>query len=63
MENQEQKEVFMPCKRGSDKFTNGQHCDSKVAFKMQIQNPHSPTFKCVKCGYVWSVGVGGSVNI
>lgn len=55
--------VLIQCRRGSDLMTNGQSCDSKSAYNLS-ERPGGPivTFKCVKCGFMWSTPVGGQVN-
>ena len=52
--------VMVKCRRGSDKITNGQTCDSRSAHSLNPQGSSVSIFKCVKCGFVWSVAVGGS---
>ena len=55
--------IFAKCRRGSDLATNGQSCSSTSAVKMSPDGSASPTFKCKKCGYIWSISVGGSFNV
>lgn len=54
--------VLVACKRGSDRVTEGQSCDSKTAYRLTQSGSHAPRFKCVKCGYEWIVPVGGQFN-
>lgn len=51
--------VLMPCRRGSDRLTEGQGCDSKNAYRLRPQGSKFPAFKCCKCGYEWTVPIGG----
>lgn len=53
-------EVFMACKRSSDKLFMGQSCNSLKAYKMSRDGSSIPTFTCVKCRYTWSVPIGGT---
>lgn len=53
-------EVFMACKRSSDKLFMGQNCNSLKAYKMSRDGSSIPTFTCVKCKYTWSVPIGGT---
>jgi transposase-like protein len=55
--------VLMPCKRGTTQMTHGQSCDSKSAFKLTESNgprASAPAFKCAKCGFEWTVPIGGT---
>ncbi len=56
-------EVNMACQRGKDLKTKGQHCDSKRAYNMSgTPGGSSPSFQCTKCGFQWTVQMGGSFN-
>ena len=55
--------VHMKCRRGWDKASHGQSCKSMRAYKMSPDGSNTATFKCVDCGYSWSVGLGGALNI
>ena len=61
MEN-ENEVVHIKCKRGTDRITSGQNCLSLSAEKLTPSGSMSTSFKCVKCGFVWSVAVGGTFN-
>ena len=52
-------EVLMPCRRGHDLLTEGQKCDSKMAYNLSEPGSRTPSFKCVKCSYRWVVQLGG----
>lgn len=56
-------EVNMPCQRGKDLKTKGQHCDSKMAFNTS-PNPGGRTasFECAKCHFQWTVAMGGTFS-
>jgi transposase-like protein len=56
------KQTYMKCRRGSDPATSGTSCPSLEADILPNQNPHSVSFKCKKCGYIWAVTTGGVVN-
>jgi hypothetical protein len=55
--------VFAKCRRGSDVQTNGQSCNSKRVYKLTPDGSSLVQFKCVECGHVWSVPLGGTINI
>lgn len=55
----ENPEVMVKCKRGSDRLTEGQTCDGKMAERLSGPGSHVVSFKCKKCGYMWSVPLGG----
>ena len=55
--------VLMPCKRGSDRMTKGQSCNSKNAYKLSPPGSRSPSFKCAQCGFEWTIPTGGTINI
>lgn len=55
--------VFAKCRRGSDVGTGGQSCESKRAYKLSRDGASLVQFKCIVCDHVWSVPVGGSINI
>ncbi len=55
----DQEKVLMPCKRGSDPITGGQHCNNKWAYMLLAKQSKSPAFKCCECGYEWIVPLGG----
>ena len=58
-----QEEVFAKCKRGTDKLTVGESCGSNTAYKINSNNPHVVIFRCTKCGYQWSIPIGGSFSL
>ena len=69
MDDKEQPTVLIACKRtksvepgktaqsSADRYD--QHCDSKMAYQMESHGPGVVTYKCIKCGHVWSTSVGG----
>lgn len=60
----EQETVHMPCKRGTDRLTQGQTCDGRTAIKLASRiSATVPSFKCVKCGFSWVVPTGGQSPI
>lgn len=61
--NDETKEVHVKCRRGSDKVTNGQNCNSMLAVNLSHPGSHIVSLKCVKCGFIWNVPVGGFTSI
>lgn len=54
-----EKIVFMKCRR-PDKILGA--CTGMQAEKLNVQID-KVTFKCSKCGYVWTVATGGPINI
>lgn len=52
---QEQKQHNMKCKNAN--------CDSNLAVEVNIGQPHSRVYRCVKCHRSWGVVVGGGVNL
>jgi hypothetical protein len=56
-------EVFAICKRGSDKNTTGQKCDSNTAKKLNSEGSHVVIFRCTKCSFQWNVPIGGSFSL
>lgn len=52
-------EVLVACRRGNDKLTAGQSCDSKRAYRLTGESSQAPAFKCVKCGFEWVIPIGG----
>lgn len=58
----EKLEVMVKCKRGSDRLTEGQHCDSKTAEQLSDPGSRIASFRCKKCGYSWDVPLGGSFD-
>jgi len=55
-------EVMVKCRRGSDKLTAGESCDSLSANKESHSTPYHVYFQCKKCGFRWNVNMGGSFN-
>ena len=51
--------VHAKCKRGSDKLSEGQSCNSLSAENMTTQGSNIAQFRCTKCKYVWRVPMGG----
>lgn len=54
--------VFVACRRGKDRATEGQSCDSREAYRLTGKGSLSPMFKCKKCGFEWTTPVGGAFN-
>jgi hypothetical protein len=57
------KVIFAKCRRGSDMATIGQSCNSKRAYKLSPDGASLVQFRCVECDHVWSVPVGGTINL
>jgi transposase-like protein len=55
-------EVHMACRRGNDKATHGQVCDSKRALNKTAQGAKHASFECTKCHFQWTVPVGGTFH-
>lgn len=55
--------VFVACKRGTDKMTEGQNCDSRQARNLTESGSRNSFFKCAKCGYSWVVTTGGQFTM
>lgn len=55
--------VHMKCRRGYDRASHGQNCKSMRAYKLSVDGSNVVQFKCIDCGYSWSVGIGGAINI
>ncbi len=56
-------EVNMPCQRGKDIKSKGQHCDSKRAFNTsKNQGGRNAAFECCKCHFQWTVAMGGTFS-
>jgi hypothetical protein len=55
--------VHVKCKRGSDHITRNQSCFSMQAYKLTRDGASVVQFRCTKCSYVWSVSVGGVIDI
>jgi len=70
MSQEELKEVLIACRRNaasdpgrtaqSSADQPSQHCDSKTAYLMPTGSPTYVSYKCKKCGYSWTVMVGGT---
>jgi transposase-like protein len=56
----EKPEVMVKCKRGTDRLTEGESCDSKLAYQLSQPGSSVASFKCKKCGFSWNVPLGGS---
>jgi len=59
----EKKIVFAKCKRGTDRMTQGQECDSLKAEQLSDPGSANVRFKCIKCNYLWIIPIGGSIEI
>lgn len=55
--------VLVRCRRGRDGTTFGQECDGTQAYNMSAQGDFTTRLKCVKCGHVWVIPVGGTLNL
>lgn len=56
--------VHMPCKRGTDRLTQGESCSGRTAIKLDGRfSATMPGFKCTKCGFKWTVPTGGQSPI
>lgn len=55
--------VMMPCRRGSDKITANESCDSRQAYKLSKDGERSVRYECVKCRHLWFVALGGSFQL
>jgi hypothetical protein len=53
--------VLVKCRRGYDSTTKGQECSGVMAYNMSKQGDTAVRFKCVKCGFVWTIPVGGQM--
>ena len=54
-------EVNLPCQRGKDLKTKGQSCDGRRAYNMSaVAGGKQASFECCKCGFTWTVAMGGS---
>lgn len=51
--------VHVKCRRGSDKATEGQSCQSLSAENLTQSGSTVSQFRCTKCKHVWGVAVGG----
>ncbi len=60
MADQEHPDVQVKCKRGHDRLTEGEHCDSLTAFQISDPGARVASFKCKKCGFSWNVPLGGA---
>lgn len=54
--------VFAACRRGKDAATEGQSCSSKRAYNTTRPGGHASSFRCVVCGFSWTVPTGGNFN-
>ena len=52
--------VNAKCRRGADKQTEGQACQSITAENMSPPGASVVQFRCTKCKHVWRVPMGGS---
>lgn len=52
--------VNAKCRRGQDKQTEGQACQSLSAENMTPTGSNTIHFRCVKCKYDWRVPMGGT---
>jgi len=59
MSQQKRPSVMVACRRGKDAATAGQSCDSRTAYQLSEPGGTQAQFKCVKCGFVWTVPLGG----
>ncbi|KKL45171.1 hypothetical protein LCGC14_2358340 [marine sediment metagenome] len=60
VDKNEREKVLMPCKRGTDRLTQGESCNGRSAFRLARGfTATAPAFKCCKCGFEWIVPTGG----
>jgi len=60
MTDQEEKPtVMVACRRGKDIVTKGQECSSRMAYQLSTPGGVQAQFRCVKCGHIWTVPLGG----
>ena len=52
--------VNAKCRRGGDRQTEGQACNSLSAENLTPQGSNTVQFRCVKCKHTWSIPMGGS---
>jgi len=55
--------VNAKCRRGSDKVTSGQSCNSMRVINLSPPGSSTVQFKCDKCGYCWTVNLGGTFTL
>lgn len=55
--------VHQPCKRGMDRSTEGQSCKGRKAEKLSPNGSQVVQFKCVDCGFTWTIAVGGAFHL
>lgn len=61
--NSEKEIVFAACKRGSDSRTSGQKCQSRRAYRLTEKGSPRVAMKCVNCGHIWNVAIGGQFSM
>ena len=54
--------VLVPCRRGNDPKTAGTACKSRKAYKLSEDGSQLVRFKCVDCGFTWTVPIGDQFN-
>ena len=54
--------VHAKCRRGNNRATEGQSCNSLSAFNMSIPGSGVMKLKCAKCGFTWTIATGGPHN-
>ena len=62
-QDKQYKVVLVKCRRGSEPSTYGQECQSTQAYNMSDSGSTVVRFKCVKCGHIWVIPIGGSMRL
>lgn len=52
--------VLVKCKRGSDKASEGQSCNSTSAYQTSPSGGHGVGFQCAMCNFSWYIATGGA---
>lgn len=60
---EQNQEVLVRCKRGSDRITDGQSCKGTIAKKLSEDGSPIVRFQCTTCNFVWSIPIGGSFSL
>jgi hypothetical protein len=54
--------VHVKCRKGGDPATAGQECPCMQAYNMSSQGSSIVHLKCIRCGHVWAIPVGGQLS-
>lgn len=57
-----EKEVFVTCRSDKDNYAPRPCGYNRASITSPAGSPVA-MFKCKKCGYAWSVAVGGHINV